>query len=84
MKVFRSDQGGESVDAEFTDHLIKNGIVSQLSTPSIERKNMILSDMVGSMMNYSSLLRFSYVINTTVDILNVVLSKSISRIPLEL
>ena len=33
IKTFLSDRGGEYLDIEFTDYLIENGIVSQLSAP---------------------------------------------------
>ena len=93
LKTFRSDRGGEYLDTEFTDHLIENGIVSQLSTPGdpqlngvAERRNRTLLDMVRSMMSYSSLpvSFWGYAIKTTVDILNVVPSKSVPKTPMEL
>ena len=93
LKTFRSDRGGEYLDTEFTDHLIENGIVSELSTPGdpqlngvAERRNRTLLDMVRSMISYSSLpvSFWGYAIKTAVDILNVVPSKSIPKTPLEL
>ena len=93
LKTFRSDRGGEYLDTEFTDHLIENGIVSQLSTPGdpqlngvAERRNRTLLDMVRSMISYSSLpvSFWGYAIRTAVDILNVVPSKSAPKTPLEL
>ena len=93
LKTFRSDRGGEYLDTEFTDHLIENGIVSQLSTPGdpqlngvAERRNRTLLDMVRSMMSYSSLpvSFWGYAIKMAVDILNVVPSKSIPKTPVEL
>ena len=33
LKTLRSDRGGEYLDIEFTDHLIENEILSQLSAP---------------------------------------------------
>ena len=39
LKTFWSDRGGEYLDNEFTDHLIENGIVSQLSTPDDPQLN---------------------------------------------
>ena len=93
LKTFQSDRGGEYVDTEFTDYLIENGIVAQLSTPGdpqlngvAERRNRTLLDMVRSMMSYSSLpvSFWGYAIKTAVDILNVVPSKSIPKTPVEL
>ena len=93
LKILRSDRGGEYLDTEFTDDLIENGIVSQLSAPGnppqngvAERRNRTLLDMVRSMLSYSSLpvSFWGYDLKTTVDILNVVPSKSISKTPLEL
>ena len=93
IKTFRSDRGGEYLDTEFTDYLIENGIVSQLSAPGdpqqngvAERRNRTLLDMMRSMISYSSLpVNFwGYAISTAINILNVVPSKSISKTPLEL
>ena len=33
LLFLRSDRGGEYLDTEFKDHLIENGIVSQLTAP---------------------------------------------------
>ena len=93
MKVLQLDRSGEYIDSEFTDNLIENRIVSQLIVPSIppqnrvtERRNRILLDMVRSMMSYSTIpISFwGYILQTTVDILNIVLSKAILKTPLEL
>ena len=93
LKILRSDRGGEYLDTEFTDDLIENGIVSQLSAPGnppqngvAERRNRTLLDMVRSMLSYSSLSVsfWGYTLKTAVDILNVVPSKSVSKTPLEL
>ena len=93
LKTLRSDRSSEYLDTEFTDHLIENGILSQLSTPSdpqqnsvAERRNRTLLDMVRSMISYSSLpvSFWGFAVKTVVDILNVVPSKSVSKTPLEL
>ena len=93
LKTLRSDRGGEYLDTEFKDHLLEHGILSQLTasgTPHqngvAERRNRTLLDMVRSMMSYSSLpIPFwGYSLQTAVYILNVVPSKSIQKIPLEL
>ena len=62
LKILRFDRGGEYLDSKFTDYLIENGIVSQLTTPGTlpqngfaERRNRTLLDMVRSMMSYSTL-----------------------------
>ena len=53
---------GEYLDTEFVDHLIENGIVSQLSNPNdsqlnsvAERRNRIILAMVRTMLSFSSL-----------------------------
>ena len=53
---------GEYLDTEFVDHLIENGIVSQLSNPNdsqlnsvAERRNQIILEMVRTMLSFSSL-----------------------------
>ena len=63
LKVLRSDRRGEYLSTEFTDYLIKNGIVPQITSPStppqnrvVKRRNRTLLDMVRSMMSYSTLL----------------------------
>ena len=35
LKTLRSDRGGEYLDNEFKDHLLENGILSQLIAPEI-------------------------------------------------
>ena len=93
LKVLRSDHDDEYMDFEFTDYLIENGIVSQvtaLGTPPqnrvAERRNRTLLDMVRSMMSYSTLpiLFWGYTLQIAINILNVVQSKAILKIPLEL
>ena len=86
LKTLRSDRGGKYLDNEFKDHLLENGILSQLTAPGTpqqngvaERRNRTSLDMVRSMMSYSSLpLSFwGYALQTAVYILNIVPSKSI-------
>ena len=81
------------MDSEFTDYLIENGIVSQLTAPGTppqnvvaERRNRTLLDMVRSMMSYSTLPNsfWGYVLQTAADILNVVPSKAVQKTPMEL
>ena len=93
LKVLQSDRGGEYMDSEFTDYLIENGIVSQLTPLGTlpqnrvaERRNRTLLDMVRSTMSYSTLpISFwGYALQTAAYILNVVLSKAILKTPLEL
>ena len=81
------------MDSKFTDYLIENEIVSQLTAPSTpsqngvaERRNRTLLDMVRSMMSYSTLPNsFSgYALQMATDILNVVLSKAVQKTPIEL
>ena len=88
LKVLQSDRGGEYIDYEFTDYLIENGIVSQLTAPSTpsqnrvtEQRNRTLLDMVRSMMSYSTLLIsfWGYALQIATDILNVVPSKTILK-----
>ena len=81
------------MDSEFTDYLIENGIVSQLTAPCTlpqngvaERRNRTLLDMVRSMMSYSTLPNsfWRYALQKVTDILNVVLSKAVQKTPMEL
>ena len=81
------------MDSKFTDYLIKNGIVSQLTTPGTpsqnkvaEWRNRILLDMIRSMMSYSTLPNscWGYALQTAADILNVVPSKVVQKTPMEL
>ena len=93
IKSLRSDRGGEYLSAEFIDHLVQNGIVSQLTTPGTpqqngvsERRNRTLLNMVRSMMSYSDLPYFlwGYALSTAVYILNHVPTKSAPKTPREL
>ena len=81
------------MDSEFSDYIIENGIVSQLTafgTPPqngvAEQRNRTLLDMVRSMMSYSMLLIsfWGYILQTTTNILNIVPSKAILKTLLEL
>ena len=73
---------------EFTDYLIENRIVSQLTAPGTlpqngvaKWRNRTLLDMVRSMMSYSMLpISFwGYALQTIAEILNVVPSKAIQN-----
>ena len=62
IKTIRSDRGGEYLSNEFIDHLIYNGILSQLTAPGTpqqngvaERRNRTLLDITRLMMSYSEL-----------------------------
>ena len=88
IKTLRSDRGGEYLSDDFLGHLIKNGILSQLTAPGTpqqngvaERRNRTLLDMVRSMMSYSTLpLSFwGYALQTAYYILNQVPIKSTPR-----
>ena len=81
------------MDSEFTDYLIENGIVSQLTAPGTppqnrvaKRRNKTLLDMVWSMMSYSTLPNsfWGYTLQTAANILNVVPSKAVLKTPMEL
>ena len=37
IKAIRSDRGGKYLSNKFIDHLVQNGILSQLSTPRLNR-----------------------------------------------
>ena len=83
----------EYIDSEFTDYLIENGIISQLTAPDTppqnevaEWRNRTLLDMVQSIMTYSMLpISFwGYALQIVADILNIVPSKAILKTPLEL
>ena len=39
IKAIRSDRGGEYLSNEFIDHLVHNGILSQLSAPRTPQQN---------------------------------------------
>ena len=93
VKAIQLDRGGEYLSNEFIDHLVQNGILSQLSTLKTPQQNGVaerrirtLLDMTRSMMSYSKLPVFlwGYALETTVYILNHILSKSIPKTPWEL
>ena len=93
FKTLRSDREGEYLETKFSDHLIKNEILSQLSAPSdlqqnsvVERRNWALLDMMRSMVSYSTLPSsfWGYALQTIMYILNVVPSKSVLKTPLEM
>ena len=78
IKAIRSNRGGEYHSSEFIDHLVQNGILSQLIAPGMpqqndvaERRNRTLLDMIRSMMSYSELPLFlwGYTLETAMYIL---------------
>ena len=89
----QSNRGGEYLSVDFMGYLSENGILSQLSAPSMhqqngvsERRNRTPLDMVRSMMSFSGLpISFwRYVLDTATYILNLVPSKSVPKTPQEL
>ena len=93
IKQLLSDRGSEYLSGEFKSYLAQEGIISQLSSPGTphqngvsERRNRTLLDMVRSMLSYSSLPEsfWGYALETAAYILNLVLSKSVSKTPIEL
>ncbi|KAK1628923.1 hypothetical protein QYE76_003238 [Lolium multiflorum] len=93
IKFLRSDRGGEYLSYEFSMHLKKCGILSQLTPPGTpqrngvsERRNRTLLDMVRSMMSLTDLpLSFwSYALETAAFTLNRAPSKSVETTPYEL
>ena len=93
IKAIRFDRGGKYLLGDFKDYLIENGIISPLIAPRTpqqngvaERMNRTLLDMVRSMLSYSTLpISFwGYTLNTTMNLLNLVLLKSIPKIPIEM
>ena len=93
IKTLRYDRGGEYFLGKFREYLLEQGITSQLSVPSMpqqngvaKRRNRTLLDMVRSIMSYSNLpvSFWGHVLETTAFILNLVPSKSIPTIPIEL
>ncbi|KAK1667045.1 hypothetical protein QYE76_055204 [Lolium multiflorum] len=93
IKFLRSDRGGEYLSYEFSMHLKKCGILSQLTPPGTpqrngvsERRNRTLLDMVRSMMSLTDLpLSFwSYALETAAFTLNRAPSKSVEMTPYEL
>lgn len=92
IKPLRSDRGGEYLSTKFKGYLTENGIISQLTTPGIpqknalaERRNQVLLDMVRSMLSSSELPIFlwGYDLETTMYTLNLIPSKSVPKMPLE-
>ena len=39
IKAIQSDRGGDNLSNEFIDHLVQNGILSQLSAPRTPQQN---------------------------------------------
>ncbi|KAJ9544159.1 hypothetical protein OSB04_023866 [Centaurea solstitialis] len=93
IKFLRSDRGGEYLSDEFDNHLMKCGIVSQLTPPYTpqmngvsERRNRTLLDMVRTMMCHSTLpISFwGHALETAAHILNRAPTKSVEKTPYEL
>ena len=42
MKVLQSNRGGEYLNIKFTDYLIKNGIISHLTSPGTQPQNGVV------------------------------------------
>lgn len=93
IKILRSDRGGEYLSQEFTDHLKKCGIISQLTTPGTpqlngvsERRNRTLLDMVRSMMCRTNLPHsfWTIALDSTVKILNMAPTKKVNKTPYEI
>ena len=88
IKTLRSNRGREYLDNDFKEFLVEHGMVSQLTTPRTpqqngvaERRNRTLLDIMRSMFSYSSLPNsfWGYALQTAMYILNVVPSKSVSK-----
>ena len=93
IKFLWSDRGGEYLSYEFSTHMKKCGIVSQLTpagTPQrngvLERRNRTLLDMVRSMMSLTDvpLSFWGYALETAALTLNRTPSKSVEKTPYEL
>ena len=93
IKAIQSNHGGKYLLRSFKDYFTENGIISKLTAPRTpqqngitERRNETLLDMVRSMMSYSTLpISFwGYALNTVMYFLNLVPSKSVPKIPVEL
>ncbi|GJV42569.1 retrotransposon protein, putative, ty1-copia subclass [Tanacetum coccineum] len=96
IKVLRSDRGGEYLSIKFFDHLKNCGIVSQQLSPISThhktewccdlKRNRTLLDMVRSMMCQATLLIsfWGYALETAAHILNLVLTKKVSKTPFEM
>ncbi|GKA40147.1 retrotransposon protein, putative, ty1-copia subclass [Tanacetum coccineum] len=93
IKALQSDRGGKYISQEFKDYLKACGIVQQLTplyTPQhngvFERRNRTLLDMVGSLMNLTTLtLSFwDYALESAARILNMVPTKKVDKTPYEL
>ena len=93
IKILPSDRGGEYLSQKFLEYLKDNGIVSQwtpLKIPQLngisKRRNMILLDMVRSMMSFTDLPLFlwGHALLTFIHLLNRIPSKSIPTPPYEI
>ena len=93
IKSLRSDRGSEYLSQEFLDYLKDNGILSQWTPPympqhngAAKRRNLILLDMVRSMMGKADLPKsfWGFALETVVYFLNKVPTKSIEVTPYEI
>ena len=93
IKSLCSDRGGKYMSIEFVSSLKDHRILSQFSDPGTpqqngvaERRNRTLLDMVRSMISLSTLpLSFwGYALEIVAYILNMVPSKSVPKIPMEM
>ncbi|KAL3635739.1 Pyruvate dehydrogenase complex component E2 1 [Castilleja foliolosa] len=93
IKALRSDRGGEYMSQEFDDHLVKCGIISQLTPPGTpqlngvsERRNRTLLDMVRSMMSQAVLpISFwRHALQTAAFTLNRAPTKAVDKTPYQI
>lgn len=93
INFLRSDQGGEYLSHEYSDHLKSCEIVPQLTPPGTpqwngvsERRNQTLLDMVRSMMSQTDLPLYfwGYARETAAFTPNCVPSKSVEKTPYEI
>nr|GEX90181.1 hypothetical protein [Tanacetum cinerariifolium] len=92
IKSLRSNRGGEYMSQEFLDHLKDHGIITH-RTPSYtpqhngvsKKRNRTLLYMIRSMMSQTTLPKsfWDYTLETTVRILNMVLTKKVEKTPYE-
>ncbi|GJS36781.1 zinc finger, CCHC-type containing protein [Tanacetum coccineum] len=92
IKSLCSDCGGEYMSQEFLDHLKDHGIIVYRTPPYTpqhngvsERRNIILLDMVRSMMGQTTLPKsfWDYALETVARILNMVPTKKVEKTPYE-
>ena len=91
IKTLRLDHEGEYLSTEFTQFLMDNGILAQLTPPHTPQMNGVSERinralLVQSMMSFAKLpiSLWRYALETAVRVLNVLLRKSVASTPYEI